>query len=520
MALYREKRPRTFNELIGQLHIVRTLTNQLTSGNISHAYLFCGTRGTGKTSTAKIFSRAVNCLQPANGEPCNECEVCRNILTERNLNVAEIDGASNNKVENVRNLLEEVKYPPTEGKYKVYIIDEAHMLTDSAFNAFLKTLEEPLPHVIFILATTDPQKIPATILSRCQRYDFKRIGMADMVTAIKGYIKDVQIEDEALRYIASLSDGAMRDALSILDQCISFYGGEIITLDKARNLLGAVDRQVLFDFTDSLAASDAGNALTLIDGIIREGRDISQFISDIIRHFRDLLVASQTGGLDLLEHIEETRQALKEQSERLSLQEIIGYIYIFSELQRDIRFAPHARTALEVCAVKICSPLLVKKKITEKADVIKTPPPVPIKQNQPVKTVAPVINETKATPITEKFSIKLEAIQAIVKDWKDFCKGFPLPLRTWLLPTKAEQENGKLQIICTNDAACALLKERKNEIQEKLAAHFSMETAPNLAFIVQETYNKPDIESEASNVIANEYDWAALDQQAMDDTIF
>ena len=234
-ALYRKFRPQTFESVIGQEHIVRTLKNQMKTGRVSHAYLFCGTRGTGKTSTAKIFARAINCTNPtADGEPCNECAVCKDILAGRSVNVIEIDAASNNGVDNIREIREEVKYPPTQGKYKVYIIDEVHMLSAAAFNALLKTLEEPPAHVIFILATTDPQKVPATILSRVQRFDFRRITTETIAQTLMGYLKEEgqQATPEAVRYVAHLGDGSMRDSLSILDQCLAFFSGEEVTLEK------------------------------------------------------------------------------------------------------------------------------------------------------------------------------------------------------------------------------------------------------------------------------------------------
>jgi DNA polymerase-3 subunit gamma/tau len=500
VALYRKKRPKTFEDVIGQPHIVRTLKNQLISGNISHAYLFCGTRGTGKTSTAKIFSRAVNCQDVYNGEPCNECESCVDILNERNLNVAEIDAASNNGVENIRDLREEVKYPPTEGKYRVYIIDEVHMLSTSAFNALLKTLEEPPPFVIFILATTDTQKIPATILSRCQRFDFKRITMDDMVKAIKGYIGESTVEEEAIRYIASLSDGAMRDALSILDQCLSFYGDEAVTLEKAQKLLGAVDRKVLFDFTDALASADINKVLVLIDGIIKEGRDVGQFISDFLRHARDLMVI-QSGGLDLLEYTDEVRNTLKEQSRRIGLDTVIRYIYAFSELQRDLRFAPHGRTALEVCAVKLCKPVepilipLEPQKITETKAAI----PVAVPKDTPIPQIRSVI--------------KTESLGAVVKGWGEFVKETPMPMRSWLSPTGAELDDDALRVICTNEAGLSLIKGRKKEIGERLKTKFNLEAVPNLAFAVRDAYNIPANGEQVTRDATESDDWSAFGDQ-------
>lgn len=253
-ALYRKFRPNTFASVIGQEHIIKTIKNQILTNRVSHAYLFCGTRGTGKTSTAKIFARAINCLSPKNGNPCNHCELCTAALENRSMNVIEIDAASNNGVDNIREIREEVKYPPTQGYYKVYIIDEVHMLSSGAFNALLKTLEEPPAHIVFILATTDPQKVPATILSRCQRFDFHRITTEEITQTLLNYMKteNIDVEEQALHYIARLGDGSMRDALSILDQCIAFYSDETLTLDKVLDVVGAVDNSILFSMTDAI----------------------------------------------------------------------------------------------------------------------------------------------------------------------------------------------------------------------------------------------------------------------------
>ena len=261
-ALYRKFRPDTFDGVVGQDHIVRTLKNEIVSDMVSHAYLFCGTRGTGKTSTAKIFAKAINCLSPKDGEPCGKCAMCTAIQEGRSVNVIEIDAASNNGVDNIRDIREEVKYPPTEGKYKVYIIDEVHMLSPGAFNALLKTLEEPPAHVIFILATTDPQKVPVTILSRCQRFDFKRISSGEITKTLKKYIKieGAQAEESALSAIGRLADGSMRDSLSILDQCLAFYHNEVITEDKVLEVCGATDDGVFFDITDAIIGKNPQKA--------------------------------------------------------------------------------------------------------------------------------------------------------------------------------------------------------------------------------------------------------------------
>ncbi|WMI81229.1 DNA polymerase III subunit gamma/tau [Anaerotignum sp. MB30-C6] len=359
-ALYRKFRPNTFSGVIGQEHIVKTLKNQMKTGRVSHAYLFCGTRGTGKTSTAKIFARAINCLSPTEeGEPCNECALCLDILQGRSVNVIEIDAASNNSVDNVREIREEVKYPPTQGYYKVYIIDEVHMLSNSAFNALLKTLEEPPAHVIFILATTDPQKVPATILSRCQRFDFRRITTDDIAETLMGYLEQEgqDITPEAVRYVAQLGDGSMRDSLSILDQCIAFYSGDKVTLEMVLDVMGAVDQRVLFEMTEALGKKDSRRVMELVEEMMISGRDVKQFVSEYLVHLRNfLMVSTIPNASGILDLSEENLQRLKGCSAVLSPQEAIFLIERFSYLQSDMRYSSNDRILLEVELLRLCSP--------------------------------------------------------------------------------------------------------------------------------------------------------------------
>ena len=274
-ALYRKFRPSTFDQVKGQDHIVQTLKNQINANRIGHAYLFCGTRGTGKTSVAKIFAKAVNCEHPVDGSPCNECETCRGITNGSAMNVIEIDAASNNGVDNIRQIRDEIQYSPSSGKYTVYIIDEVHMLSIGAFNALLKTLEEPPAYVIFILATTEPHKIPITILSRCQRYDFKRISIDTIAARLSELMEkeSIEVEDKAIRYVAKAADGSMRDALSLLDQCIAFYLGQKLTYDNVLDVLGAVDNEIFSRLTRSVIDSDVATSLNILDEIIMQGRE-------------------------------------------------------------------------------------------------------------------------------------------------------------------------------------------------------------------------------------------------------
>lgn len=360
-ALYRKFRPQTFEYVVGQDHIVKTLKNQIKSGRVSHAYLFCGTRGTGKTSTAKIFAKAINCLDPRDGEPCNECELCRAANEGRSVNVIEIDAASNNGVDNIREIREEVKYPPSEGEYKVYIIDEVHMLSPGAYNALLKTLEEPPKHVIFILATTDPQKIPPTILSRCQRFDFKRIGAGEIADTLKDYAKKegIEADDDALYLVARLADGSMRDSLSILDQCTAFYFGERLSRDKVLEIVGSVDDTVLFEMTDKIAEGDSEALMNMVNRLMADGRDAGQFVSDYITHLRNLMITASVADAEKILNVSsESVYMLKEQTKRISKSEISHLINVFSGLSAEMKYASNKRVLLEVCLIKLCTPVV------------------------------------------------------------------------------------------------------------------------------------------------------------------
>ena len=358
-ALYRKYRPERFADVKGQDVIVRTLKNQIRAGRIGHAYLFCGTRGTGKTTAAKIFAKAVNCEDPRDGEPCGECAVCRGIAKGTLMNVVEIDAASNNGVDNVRQIREEVTYAPTEGRYRVYIIDEVHMLSKGAFNALLKTLEEPPSYVIFILATTEAHTIPVTILSRCQRYDFRRIHaqtIADRLQELMA-LEGAAAEAAAIDYIAKAADGSMRDALSLLDQCISFYPEQTLTYANVLQVLGAADRGVFGCLLRAILAQDADEALSLIGETAASGRDLSQFTEDFIRYLRDLLLlrisSRSADGLDL-----SAEELARMQGEAAQLEEevLIRYIRVFSDLSVQMRYAGQKRVLLEVALIRLLRP--------------------------------------------------------------------------------------------------------------------------------------------------------------------
>ncbi|MBO7515674.1 MAG: DNA polymerase III subunit gamma/tau [Lachnospiraceae bacterium] len=361
-AFYRKHRPQNFDEVRGQEAVVTTLRNQIKSGRVGHAYLFCGTRGTGKTSIAKIFARAVNCEHPVDGSCCNECPTCKGILNGTSMNVVEIDAASNNGVDNIREIREEVKYPPTEGKYRVYIIDEVHMLSAGAYNALLKTLEEPPSYVIFILATTEVHKIPVTVLSRCQRYDFKRIpteAIYDQLVSITQK-EGVEAEENALRYIARAGDGAMRDALSILEQCVSFHFGERLTYEQVLEIIGASDIDVFVDLMTSIRDCETRQALQKIDDICYSGRDPGQFVSDFVWFMRNLLML-QTGVVsdEELGILPERRRGLEQLAQSMTMDQLMNYIRVFSETGNRLRSATQKRAVLEVDVLRLMYPQML-----------------------------------------------------------------------------------------------------------------------------------------------------------------
>ncbi len=358
-ALYRKFRPDSFADVKGQDHIVTTLKNQIRANRIGHAYLFTGTRGTGKTTVAKIFAKTVNCENPTENGPCGVCRSCRAIAAGASMNVIEIDAASNNGVDNIREIVDEVAYSPAEGKYKVYIIDEVHMLSGGAFNALLKTLEEPPSYVIFILATTEVHKIPITILSRCQRYDFKRISIDTIAGRMKELtaIEQVAVEDRALRFIARTADGSMRDALSLLDQCIAFHLGSELTYDKVLEVLGAVDTEVFSRLLRFVLDRDVKGCINLLEEITMQGRELTQFVTDFTWYLRNLMLVQVSENLeDVIDMSTENLERLKEEAAAVTGDRIIRYIRIFSELSGQIRYASQKRILVEIALIKLCKP--------------------------------------------------------------------------------------------------------------------------------------------------------------------
>lgn len=364
-ALYRKWRPVTFDDVRGQDHIVTTLKNQMQMDRVGHAYLFCGTRGTGKTSVAKILARAVNCEHPVDGNPCNTCAMCRAVNEQHSMNVIEIDAASNNGVDNIREITTEVAFPPAEGKYKVYIIDEVHMLSPGAYNALLKTLEEPPSYVIFILATTEPHRLPITILSRCQRYDFRRITTPTIAAHLRGLAEEEKInaEESALDYIARMADGSMRDALSLLDQCSSFYIGQRLTYRNVLDVLGAVDSSVFGRLLHSIADRDAAAVLAEVAEVSSQGRDLTQFTLDFTWYFRNLLLLQCGESAEsLLDLPDEQLQLMRQEAALADSASLTRFIRILSRLAGQMRYSSQKRVLLEVELIKLCRPDMEKRR--------------------------------------------------------------------------------------------------------------------------------------------------------------
>lgn len=423
MALYRKFRPGGFEDVKGQDHISKTLQNQIKADRIGHAYLFCGTRGTGKTSVAKIFAKAVNCERPVDGSPCGECASCKAISEGRSMNVIEIDAASNNGVDNIREIREEVAYRPTEGKYKVYIIDEVHMLSIGAFNALLKTLEEPPEYVIFILATTEAHKIPITILSRCQRYDFKRITIDTISARLQELMEkeQIEVEEKAIRYIAKAADGSMRDALSLLDQCIAFYIGQKLTYDHVLEVLGAVDTDVFSRLLREIIEKDIVRVMKSLEDLVMQGRELSQLATDFTWYLRNLLLVKSSDNMeDVLDVSTENLAQLKEEALMIENETLIRYIRIFSELSNQLKYATQKRVLLEVALIKLCKPAMEANQdsLLERIRAVEAQ----LEKGVPAQTQEVVYVESESREV--KSEVKLELPKAIHEDVQHVAKNF------------------------------------------------------------------------------------------------
>ena len=373
LALYRKYRPKTFEEVIGQEHIVKTLVNQIKYDKISHAYLFTGSRGTGKTSTAKIFAKAINCIDSKDGSPCLNCETCK-ALDGTNIDVLEIDAASNNGVDEIRDLREKIKYPPVVGKYKVYIIDEVHMLSTSAFNALLKTLEEPPKHTIFILATTEVHKLPATILSRCLRFDFRLVPLEILTAHLKKVLDDegVKYDEQAINVIVRAGEGSVRDMLSIADRCVSFSGDEL-TYEQVLTVLGVSEREVLINMANKILSKDTGSALVELDKVLSLGKTPLVFSNDLIGYFRDLLLVNSLGekSRDIVVVRDDVYEAMKKQVEGDNYAEILKAIEVLSSVEQELRYSAEPRIVLETAIIKIINESSLLRRVEALEEIVK-----------------------------------------------------------------------------------------------------------------------------------------------------
>ncbi|MFI3172552.1 MAG: DNA polymerase III subunit gamma/tau [Eubacteriales bacterium] len=468
-ALYRKFRPGEFQDVKGQDHIITTLKNQIEANRIGHAYLFCGTRGTGKTTVAKIFAKAVNCEHPIDGSPCGECDMCRTITSGASMNVIEIDAASNNGVDNIREIREEVAYRPTQGRYKVYIIDEVHMLSIGAFNALLKTLEEPPEYVIFILATTEVHKIPITILSRCQHYDFKRITIDTITLRLQALMnqEEVEVEERALRYIAKVADGSMRDALSLLDQCIAFYMGQILTYDNVLEVLGAVDTEMFSKLLRCVLKQDVAQVLNLLEELIMQGRELTQLVNDFTWYQRNLLLVKSSDNMeDVLDVSTENLAQLKEESEMVDAITLLRYIRIFSELSNQIKYATQKRILLEVALIKLCTPNMEvdSESVLERVRTIEDK----LENGMPMQVVSRNENSYKSKDIAERQKIELpkalpEEIQEVAKNFRSIVNASTGLTKNYLKKARISLgANGKLLIVMEGDMDVAYVDREDN----------------------------------------------------------
>lgn len=439
-ALYRKFRPATFEDVKGQDHIVTTLKNQIKAERTSHAYLFCGTRGTGKTTIAKIFARAVNCENPIDGSPCGECAICKAIGAGASMNVIEIDAASNNGVDSIRQIVDEVTYSPAEGKYKVYIIDEVHMLSIGAFNALLKTLEEPPSYVIFILATTEVHKIPITIMSRCQRYDFKRITIDTIGARLRELMEkeQVQVEDRAIRYIAKTADGSMRDALSLLDQCIAFHFGQELTYDKVLDVLGAVDTEVFSRLLRIVLEGDVTGVISLLEEIIVQGRELTQFVLDFTWYLRNLLLVKTADGIeDVIDVSSENLIRLKEEAQMAENDVIMRYIRVLSELSGQLRYAVQKRILVEMTMIKLCRPSMETdtQSLTDRIRQLedKMEKGIPTTVMTPVSGTSGESTGAVERPVQTKLPEAVpEDVQRVVGKWSGILGEAAMPMKAYL----------------------------------------------------------------------------------------
>lgn len=500
-ALYRKFRPQEFEDVKGQDHIVTTLKNQIKADRIGHAYLFCGTRGTGKTTVAKIFAKAVNCENPVDGSPCGECAICKAITDGSSMNVIEIDAASNNGVDNIRQIREEVTYRPTEGKFKVYIIDEVHMLSAGAFNALLKTLEEPPSYVIFILATTEAHKIPITILSRCQRYDFHRISIDTIAGRLMDLMEEekVDVEERAIRYVAKAGDGSMRDALSLLDQCIAFHLGETLTYENVLEVLGAVDTEIFSRLLRQIINKDITGAIGTLDVLVDEGREMGQMVNDFTWYLRNLLLMQSSDDMEeVLDMSKENIAALKEEAQLVKPEVLMRYIRIFSELGNQVKYATQKRILIEIAIIKLCKPQMEKdyESVIDRIASIEAK----IANGIPIAAAtsgAGVMNGggatgVQTTPATKPQLPKAipEDIQQVIKNWKSILSEIGAITKTYLAKAVPSLgNNGELLLVLDDENAFAYLSENRSGCIDSLKEVIAKRVGKEIEVVVRKNEN-------------------------------
>jgi len=507
-ALYRKFRPAKFEDVKGQDHIVATLKNQIKAERVGHAYLFTGTRGTGKTTIAKIFAKSVNCESPIDGSPCGECATCRAIASNASMNVIEIDAASNNGVDNIREIVEEVSYSPAEGKYKVYIIDEVHMLSIGAFNALLKTLEEPPEYVIFILATTEVHKIPITILSRCQRYDFKRISIETITSRLRELMEkeSVQVEERALYYVAKTADGSMRDALSLMDQCIAFHYGSELTYDKVLEVLGAVDTAVFSRLLRSILSSDVLGCISLLEEVIIQGRELVQFMSDFTWYLRNLILV-KTSDTDDIENVVDISSdnlvRLKEEAQMADVEVAMRYIRVLSDLQGQLRFATQKRVLIEMTLIKLCRPQMetTEDALLDRIRVLEEK----LENGIVVAHEAGFAAEETVSkkPIEKKEFPKAipEDVKVIASRWGTIVGNTTQPMKTYLKSTRVSvDDEGRLLVAMSNASAYDWIMSGGHK--EELENSISNMIEKNIEVHVRNTESEQELEANYPDLTA------------------
>jgi DNA polymerase III, subunit gamma and tau len=506
-ALYRKFRPGEFEDVKGQDHIVTTLRNQIKADRIGHAYLFCGTRGTGKTTIAKILAKAVNCEHPVDGSPCMECSMCKAIANQTSMNVIEIDAASNNGVDNIREIIDEVQYSPTEGKFKVYIIDEVHMLSQGAFNALLKTLEEPPAYVIFILATTEAHKIPITILSRCQRYDFKRITIDTIAARLTELTQKEQVEAEekAIRYIAKAADGSMRDGLSLLDQCIAFYLGQKLTYDKVLEVLGAVDIEVFSRMLKNILSNNIVSCLELLEEMIIGGRELGQFVTDFTWYLRNLLlVKTSDQAMDIVDVSTEQLIILRQEAALTEADTLMRYIRVLSELSNQVKYATQKRVLVEIALIKLCKPAMEQNydSILNRLSLIEKQ----LEQGVPVAVTAVSQDSSNTKGQTEKKEKEKEPVilpsaipeelQAVAKNWNRIITSVSSPIRAMMNSAKPSIGNGNtLLLVFTDELEKNFIdtEEHLNEITETIQKQIQKQVKVETKLRNLEQHNQDEV---------------------------